>query len=356
MHSLHNSNERGIALLLALFVIGLATILVFEFGRRARFDQSVSRGFVDSIQGDYVLKSGLNFGKLLLEIKDPTVKEDWFREPWAMVAQLQSLPIGVMGDPRMMIVDDSSKIDINWLPTEPPVSPTPGAARSEAEVWRDTLAVIFEREGFVNEQYDPKNIAPLGMLGLKRYNQVAAIIDDIDGDYKSYPSSVGFKGKGIESGVDKTIFHDNLLKNFSELLSIPGMTLERVGRIAPFVTVSPSQSTTGRLNINTVPVTIMKAMGFADDDAEKIDAQRMNAPIKQSDISTIVAFDPTLAPRFTSTSDEFSIYVRIKTATSTRWLHGTVKRNGRRRKWSKDRCRKCRILLSRVPFLTPLMR
>ena len=322
------NSESGVALLLAIFVISLATILVFEFGRRARFDQSVSRAFVDSIQSDYTLKSGMNVSRLLLKLpKDPNYPEDWLREPWATIGQLQKLPIDIVGDPRIAIVDDDAKIDINWI--KPPASSTlppatPGA-RLPYEIWRDALAKLFQMQGFVNESYDPKEYRTVGNVGLSADNQVAAIIDYIDKDNTSYQAP-GFQGKGIESGVDKRIFKNAEINTLSELLLVPGMTLERLARIAPFVKVSnKSGGATKQININTVPLQTLLALEFPEADANTIVEQRLNVPFKTTDLkASLTPQDPTLYTKLAVSSREFSAYIRVGTASSTRWLHASL--------------------------------
>ncbi|MCC6952862.1 MAG: hypothetical protein IT290_01960, partial [Deltaproteobacteria bacterium] len=88
-------SERGVALLLAVFVITISSVIIFELGSQLRLDQQNSRAFSDGVRADYVLKSGLNLARLLIEIpKLDGAREDWLGEPWALVGSAPSLPIG----------------------------------------------------------------------------------------------------------------------------------------------------------------------------------------------------------------------------------------------------------------------
>jgi len=111
-------DESGVALVLTVFVISLATILVVEFANTAHFDQRISRHYSESVQGDYILKSGLSFARILLELPkiDESANADWLGEPWHAIASSPGLPIsGFVGEPRMAIYDEDGKIDVNGI-------------------------------------------------------------------------------------------------------------------------------------------------------------------------------------------------------------------------------------------------
>jgi general secretion pathway protein K len=319
-------SERGVALLLAVFVITLATILVFELGKRARYDQVVSRSFSEGIQGDYVLKSGLSFARFVLELpREEGVSEDWLGQPWALLEAATQLQIeGVVGDPRILIVDDDGKVDLNWL-VQRRRTGAGAPARGAGEFWRDTLTELFHQAGFEREQFDPRDYRTKGDIAFDAPTQVAAIIDWIDKDTLPY-SSPGFQGDGLESnGNLKPFFANRKFRSIGELLTVPGMTLERLQRISPFVRVSNSSSAPGKINVNTAPAALLLAMGLPESDVNELDQERRSFAIKSGMLSSLALGDNELKNYLKVNSSAFSIYVRIRMPSSTRWLRATVK-------------------------------
>lgn len=341
-------DERGLALIMTVFVIALATILVFELGATTRFDQRMSRRFSEGLQAEYMLKSALNLGRLLVEApKLEGIQEDWLGEPWALVAATQSLPIsGFLGTPRLMIVDEDGKIDLNAIAPPPsagqtpfgslqPESPTgPGPSgptpAEQAELfWKSSLSELFQRAGFQREQYDASEARTLGNIGFAANDQVAVLSDFIDRDGDSYRSAL-FNGEGIESSADKGVFLNRPLKSLTELLLVPGITMERIARIAPYVRVSQNtfSASSARININTAPLEVLIALGFPENQALEMIQQRANLPITNEILTTLVEGDTQLKERTKVTSSEFSIYARVVMPSVTRWMRAVVATQG----------------------------
>ena len=334
---------------MTVFVVALATILVIDLGYRMRFDMRASRAFSEGIQGEYILKSGLSLGRALLELpKLEGINEDWLGEPWAIVASAPSLPIsGVQGDPRLTIVDEEGKIDLNWIleqqsqntgatgqntfsgfNSSPTTNPT--AAATEVPLyWKNTLRNLFEDVGFTREQFDPEQFRTPGNVSYPPADQVAVLQDWIDTDTNSY-GNASFNGEGVESPQSKTLFYNRPLKNLMELAAVPGMTRERIRLIAPYVRVSPipSAATQRQININTAPYKVLVAIGFPESQALEIVQQRQNLPYTKEMLDTLVEGDVQLK-RFTKVSStEFSIYCRVVMPNTTKWLHAIVTAQG----------------------------
>ena len=320
-------SERGIALLLAVFVITIASVIIFELGAQLRLDQQGSRAFSDGVRADYVLKSGLNLARVLLEIpKLDGGQEDWLGEPWALVGSAPSLPIGgLAGEPRLLIVDEDGKIDINQIAargSRQQQGDSGQAARVPGEFWRDTLSTMLTGMGFAKEAYDPREYRTVGDTGLDGPTQVAALIDFIDSDNTSF-TRAGFDGEGLESQMPKGTFFNRKFASLGELLFVPGMTLERLMRIAPFVKVTDSSRNT-QVNVNTVPIEVLLAMGFPERDAAELVTERTSAPIKNENLGTVALGDPQLKSYLKVTTDEFSVYVRVMSANTSRWLRASI--------------------------------
>lgn len=349
-------DERGIALLLTVFVIALATLLVMDFGRRARYDQRASRAFVEEIQARYILKSGMNLGRALLEIpktpgRDGSIEGDWLGEPWALIAGMP-LPIsGFSGDLKISIYDEDGKIDLNAVaamqptgsPFQPPggsgaVNPTnPAAGGDESLFWKNVLRELFVREGFEREQYPPDEHRTKGNIGFAAGDQVAALTDWVDPDTESF-TNAGFDGKGMESGAPPGEFYNRPLRTLSELLLVPGISLERAARIAPFVKVSSYGSMGAkRINVNTAPFEVLAALNFPENQLVELVNQRSSSPINQQILSAAVAGDMYLGSHTKLTSSEFSIYCRAVMPSSTHWLKAIVASQGTVRRFTQIR-------------------
>ena len=336
------ASEQGFALIMAVFVIALASILVMNFAEETLQYQRAVRNYTERIQADYVLKSGINLAKVLLEApKQEGIKEDWLGEPWAIIASAPALPIsGFAGEPRLMIVDEGGKINLNSIlgesvsmynnpfaaanPSAQNPAQTPGQSDSAA-FWKNSLQELFTELGFVREQYAQDHFRTLGSVGFAAADQVAVINDWIDVDSNSQ-SGAGFPGEGIESSADKSWFYNRPLRTLSELPLVPGMTLERVARIAPYVRVS--QSFNSRININTAPLEVLMAIGFPEAQALEIFQERTNLPYTGEMLRALVTGDAQLSRVTTVNSQEFSAYAMVRMANVTRWAHATISVQG----------------------------
>lgn len=328
---IQRDEESGVALLLTVFVLSLATILVVEFGRRARYDLRQSRRFSESIQAQYMLKSTLNLGRVLLELPKPDgITEDWLGAPWALISAAPSLPIsGFVGEPRITITDSDGKIDLNTVAsrTGPNSTPQQGGSGLVADptlYWKNSLRNLFLNQGFRREQYPPEQFRTLGNTAYEAGDQVAIIQDWIDNDTQSF-SSAAFNGEGIESSAERSWFYNRPLNTLSEILLIPGFTAERLARIAPFVRVSAARGVTARrINVNTAPFEVLQALGFNGSQALEITQERTNLPITQNILRQLTEGDPQLSSATKVTSTEFNIFARVRMATLTKWLKADV--------------------------------
>ena len=156
-----------------------------------------------------------------------------------------------------------------------------------------------------------------GNAGFEPDTQVANLHDWIDADSSSF-SQAGFPGSGSESGSAKEFYYNRDLKSLSEVLMVPGMTRERLLRIAPYIQASPTRTT--RININTAPVPVLVAMGMAEFDAIQLKQERLSEPVTdQKRRQQIGVVYPQLLPHTTQQSSRFSAYIQIRSANATRY-------------------------------------
>ena len=325
-------NEEGFALLMTVFVISLLTLLVTSFMQETFSYQRTSRAFVERIEADYMLKSALNFAKVLLQLpKEEGVQEDWLGEPWALVGSLPSIPVpGFQGELRVMIVDDSSKINLNAIlgtqvgfPGGGVGGGSPGSGLQEdpvANFWKNVLSELFKEAQFTRASYASNEARTLGDRSFEPQEQVGVIHDWLDINTESHSSGT-FPGDGIESSSPKTWFFNRQFRNVSELVLVPGMTRERVQYIAPFVRVAqPSQN---RINVNTAPSQVLLALGFPESEVSDIIQKRQSTPIDGELLQTLVEGSLQLGQVVTTRSTEYTAYARVVTANVTRWARGS---------------------------------
>ena len=340
------SDEKGIALVMTIFVISLATILVLDFANTAHFDQRIARHFSESIQGNYMLKSTVSFGQVFLEVpKNPEdLDADGFTQPWHSISSVPSLEIDEFaGDVRMAIYDEDGKIDINSLhgtaSTIGRTSPNPiggsgnpsggngQSRRDPALFWKNAIKEIFIRGGFYPEGYDKDKFVTRGNKAFGPEKQVAVIQDWIDTDSDPYPSSADFPESGIESGSNKELFFNRRLRSLSELLLVPGFTPERLARIAPHIKVPPQFGFSRQVNVNTASPEVLKAVGLNESDILEILEQRTSNLYNRTSLEAVLQVSqasPELRSRLKFQSNQFSVIAKVEMPASSRWIRAVI--------------------------------
>ncbi len=330
----HHNQEQGFALLLVTFIIALISILIIDFTEEINYYQNSSRQYVEKVQAGLILKSSVALARTILETPkhDKTKDQDWLYEPWNTIAASNSIPLeGFIGELRIMIVDESGKIDINSLSSQNtfnPNPPNPGdPLQSDPTIfWKNAVKDLFTDLGFKREQYEAKSYRTLGNQTYDPSSEVAIITDWIDQDKNSYHTA-SFDGDGIESSAEKGWFFNRPLKSLSELAYIPGMTLEKIQRSAPFLKASLNNTfgNSTQININTAPSEVLKALGFTETEATLIVQQRISFPYNTQSLNLLITGSQQLVGKLSVKSNEFCLYSRVKMPRQTYWLKSLIK-------------------------------
>jgi len=315
-------DERGFALLMTVFVVALATILVLDFTDDTLRYQRQARLYQERIQADFVVKSLVVLGEVVLQLpKENGRTQDSLLDSWHLISSEQNIPIyNFEGEARLSIVDETSKLSINSINN---------LQNRNDTSWMDTFAILFEQLGFQNEEHDEQLLRTLGNRSFDALNQVAVINDWIDGNTTSF--SVSGYGQGIESSAPREWFYNRNFQSFSELALVPGMTLERLSRMAPYVNVRASGASQNRVNINTAQEPVLRALGFSEAESAAIIQNRAAEPLTRAEKDNQVAIltqKPEQAAAIDVSSNEFSIFVRVKMANVTRWGKATYRLSG----------------------------
>lgn len=321
-------SERGIALLLTIFVIAFAMIIVVELMHTARNDQYQFRAFSEGVQGDYILKSALSFGQVLLNLRRLNGQgEDWLNDIWSIAPQaLGTLPIsGFTGTVRLHITDECSKIDLNAIGGP---LPNPGTTSSQTITYMNALKSLFTDLGMGAATYRPEDFRTPGNQSYEPATQVAVIRDYLDKDDRDFSGQdYEYEADGIESHADPALFPNAPLPSLAEVLNIPGITAERLAALAPYVRVSTTDPETKcRVNINTADPKVLKAIGILDTQLTEVMTDRIDlTPIGKGEISNYLPGSNSPAKALLDVaSKEFSVVARVESASSRRWLRALV--------------------------------
>lgn len=248
--------ERGLALVLVIFVVALTTILVVNLAY-STYLSSRSLGMVErQLQAEYMLKSLVNFSAGLIK-EDSSPAVDAPQDPWGLFLDGQEIPASLLGitDPGIRIYLEinptNSKLRVSTLKYSSgnPSSPK----RILADKCRDYFYRLFKI--LLNS---PKLIEMEDHLGIFSRtftieDMVANLIDYIDQDQEPY-NYAGFTG--IESPNLEHVFKNGSLQSKRELSRIPGFTPERLQVISPYLETKGE----AQININTAGRTVIQAL------------------------------------------------------------------------------------------------
>lgn len=257
-----NSKQQGIALLLVLFIVALATILVVSLSYSTYLSSRANLVTERSLQAEYLLKSTLNLSRVL--IKNDKTSEDSKRDPWGMFSEGHEVPASILG-----INEPGLKIELQIRPEETKLSVAKlvlGGSLGAPE-WRDALVRLFQLLNFDNDGEEVKS-GPFQGKHFSSAELVANLIDYMDPDITSFDDP-SFGARGIESDLPEGTFQNSPMTRIGELNAVPGFTPARVQKLLPFVTVVGN-----RINLNLAPPIILKALDPAMGETE---VERMNA-------------------------------------------------------------------------------
>jgi len=318
------TSARGIALILVIFIVALASIIVtsatYSTHLASRRSSIVARG----VRAEYLLKSAVNVARVLL--KEDKNTEDSSKDLWGNFINGVPIPGELIGldEPNVRVEleirPEDSKIPLRML--------TNGGSANV--VWRDILVRLFQNLGFDADNAEDQT----GLLGsgtkIDSQKLVALLIDYSDNDKLPY-SDPGF-ADGFEGEPDKDIFPNRNFKRLSELATIPGFTSARMQKLSLFVSAEEIQ----QVNINTAPKEILKALSSEIDDGVASDIINFRdgpeGPITPGEgahpLGTVIAgsIAASLTSLYRVTSSRFQVIAKVDYDTSTYFMRAILKR------------------------------
>jgi general secretion pathway protein K len=316
-----SKNEKGIALILTITLIGLIVIMILQFSKSIRTGLYETANFADGIQLDAVAKSGFNCALAALYEDDNNY--DSLQDEWASLNQYSSFSSSLFdndGSFQVEVTDLAGKIQINRL-----VNVTVGQKSEFNQDQYNLLTRLLRDPPFSVEPDQIKDI-------------LDAIKDWIDAD----DEVTGFGG--AESSYYQSIDHPYSCRNapmesLDELLLVKGITPDLYyGKggargLSAYLTVQGD----GKININTADPVVLGALSEEFDDGlvkeiieyrdnDKNDLSKPNW--YKTAINTIEDYI-TPSSLITTKSSYFEIKSKGIKDTRSKEIMGIVKRQGK---------------------------
>ena len=290
--------QRGVALITAIVLVAIATVLAVHIGTRAALDLRRTAGLIALDQGWHVALGAEAWAAEVLRDDREDSETDHLGERWAQ--PLPPLPVDG-GDVRGALEDMQGRFNLNNLITG---------------------------DGTVNEFAIARLERLLANVGAdQRWARIMA-------DWLDTDTVPGFP-EGAEDGAYLSQnppyrSANGPVTTTSELMALPGMTLEEFQRIRPYVAALPVGTT---INICTAAAPVLASLiegGTDFGDAESLKSNRGDGCFPTiADLQATL--DPAqyqaLQPTISDTSNWFRAVTVVRIGTSELTLYSLVERN-----------------------------
>jgi len=239
--------QRGVALILVLWVMALMAILLGSFALMARTENLEARHMFDGTTARYGAEAGLE--RAVYELRNPDVTTRWVCDGRPYEFDFENTHI------HLEILDESGKIDLNTAD--------------------DTLLQSL----FMSVGIDQMTAASLS----------AAIQDWRDGDDIPLPNGAevdAYKSAGLSYGPRNAPFQTD-----TEVQQVMGMSYELYQRIEPSITIYSGSS---QPNPAYAPIEVLRALpGMTEDLAQQLIAARQQIAPGQGATANLTLPDGT---------------------------------------------------------------
>lgn len=290
--------QRGVALIMAIVMVAIATVLAVRIGTRASLDQRRTAGLIALDQA------------------------------WNVALGAEAWAIEVLRQDR----EDSQTDHLGerWAQPIPPLPVDGGAVRGALEDMqgRFNLNNLLTDEGKVNDAEVARFERLLEGAGAnRRWARIAA--DWLDSDtVAGFPD--GAEDGNYLSQNPPYLAANGPVTTTTELMALPGMTYEEYLRIRPYVAALPLGT---KINICTASAPVLAALveGRADfGDADSLAANRRNGcfPTIQDLQGTLSADEfHAIQPTISESSNWFRAVTAVSIGTSELTLYSLIERN-----------------------------
>ncbi len=309
--------DKGIALILTITLIGLMVLLSMQFSRSMRTGLYETSNFDDEIRLGTIAKSGFNCGLAILFEDDPN--EDSFHDTWASsnlekYSSYSAMFFNNDGMFQIEIIDLAGKIPINRL---------------------------INQDG----EYNTKQKEILTrLLSMPRFNLEQDKVEDIVDSIKDWIDKDDESTRFVaENSYYQTLDHPYSCRNapfesLEELLLVKGITRELfygtddAPGISNFLTIHGD----GKININTTDPVVLKALSD-DIDYDMVDEMVDYREDEDNDLNSIEWYKTALGTNetiidpdlITTKSEYFEIRSKGLDGSRSMEIHVAVKRKGK---------------------------
>lgn len=290
--------QRGVALIMAIVMVAIATVLAVRIGTRASLDQRRTAGLIALDQA------------------------------WNVALGAEAWAIEVLRKDR-----EDSQVDHlgeRWAQPIPPLPVDGGAIRGALEDMqgRFNLNDLLTGDGQVDEAGVARFERLLEGVGADtRWARIAA--DWLDSDtVPGFPD--GAEDGNYLSQNPPYLAANGPVTTVTELMALPGMTLEEYLRIRPYVAALPVGTS---INICTASALLLAALvegGTDFGDADALTANRRNGcfPTREDLQATLSAEQyQALQPVISESSNWFRAVTAVSIGTSELTLYSLIERN-----------------------------
>ncbi len=241
-------HERGVALVMVLLIVAMATTIAAFMAQQQGFWQREMENGRDRAQARRIAEAGIDWARAVLADDAAVTQYDHAREMWAM--KLPAIPVEG-GEVQGAIIDQQGLFNLNNL-----VRNGTGSAIDLARFQRLLAALGLPQE-----------------IG-------GALVDWLDAN--SETSANGAEDEYYLNLAKPYRCANRLLSDIGELVRVKGFDAGIIKRLGPFVSVLPESGTA--LNVNFAPPEVMMAMlpGLTLQDARQIATQIKTTPFRNT--------------------------------------------------------------------------
>ncbi len=241
-------HERGVALVMVLLIVAMATTIAAFMAQQQGFWQREMENGRDRAQARRIAEAGIDWARAVLADDAAVTQYDHAREMWAM--KLPAIPVEG-GEVQGAIIDQQGLFNLNNL-----VRNGTGSAIDLARFQRLLAALGLPQE-----------------IG-------GALVDWLDAN--SETSANGAEDEYYLNLAKPYRCANRPLSDIGELARVKGFDAGIIKRLGPFVSVLPESGTA--LNVNFAPPEVMMAMlpGLALQDARQIATQIKTTPFRNT--------------------------------------------------------------------------
>ncbi len=262
--------DRGLALLLVIFIIALASVLVINLTYSTTLGARLNARYVRAVQAEYLLKSVLNFARKMIvsELPGPDGAP---QEMWLPFKNGAPLPLELVG-----VSEPNTRIELEIRPEDSMIRVSQFNVSSNVQRWGPVLYRLFVKLGFDDDD-EADQFGQFKGRAFKSEDLVGILIDYQDADKDSFTATS--YARGLESELKENVFANSEMKNKNELRSLPGFTAKRLEKLMPYVTDQGSY----KININTARSELVQALNQNIDDLmiERLVEERTKEPFNR---------------------------------------------------------------------------